>query len=185
MKAILAVISTSVIISCNNSETNGHPAPFSGDIKEKVVDIENANLGRSRTLTLEDAGKILGEPAHSGNTSTTTGNVIMHHFEYLANVKDEKSGKTGALYFLLEEYQDTVAAHKRYDFIKKANEKNAGVETLKELGDEAYYHSDGQNFYFVMVRKGNNVFNMKVNKITSHTSLEQFKHIYMQITEAL
>ena len=49
-----------------------------------------------------------------------------------------------------------------------------GIKTLKNMGDEAYFHTDNQNFYFIMARKGNRMIRMKVNKVTSKTSLEQF-----------
>jgi hypothetical protein len=45
------------------------------------------------------------------------------------------------------------------------------------MGDEAYFHSDGQNFYFIIVRIGKRLFRIKVNKVTSHTSLNEFKRV--------
>jgi hypothetical protein len=181
MNYLICIFLTAFTMACMPSDAVSIESAKAAEIHPPKMQ----QRARSRTLTLKDAETILGEPAHAGDTSTTKGSLIMHHYEYLSDKKDEKTGKTGALYFLLEEYPDTVSAHKRYDLIKKANEKNPGVETLNGIGDEAYYHSDGENFYFVMVRKGKNVFNMKVNKITSHTSLEQFKETYKQITHAL
>lgn len=42
---------------------------------------------------------------------------------------------------------------------------------------EAYFHRDGSNFLFVLVRKGTLLFRIKVNKITSLTSKEAFMEI--------
>ena len=53
------------------------------------------------------------------------------------------------------------------------------------MGDEAYFHSDGQNFYFIIVRKGEKMFRIKVNKITSTTSLKEFNMIAKNITASL
>lgn len=41
------------------------------------------------------------------------------------------------------------------------------------MGDEAYFQGS-ENFHFIMVRKGDRIFVMKVNKITSKTSLDEF-----------
>ncbi len=65
----------------------------------------------------------------------------------------------------------------------KANEDH-GISVM-DLGDESYFHTDSVNFYFIMVRKNRKVFNMKVNKITSFTSPEQFKLVARKITDAL
>ena len=62
-----------------------------------------------------------------------------------------------------------------------ANKPN-GIEIIHNLGDEAYFHSAKVHFYFIMVRKGKNVFNIKVNKITSSTSLKEFNKIANRIT---
>jgi hypothetical protein len=130
------------------------------------------------------AAAIMGEPAHLTDSSTTFGAVIVYRCCYKADSADAKSGKTGAVYFLIERYEDSSAAHKKYIFIKTANQDH-GIKTLNDLGDEAYFHSDNENFYFVMVRKGAEVFNLKVNKITEHTSLPEFNRAARQITAAL
>jgi hypothetical protein len=136
-------------------------------------------------FVLSDVEKILGEPAHlTDSSSTNKENISRYYSAYFANEKDSKSGKTGAIYFLVEEYPELSAAQKRYSFIKNANKKN-GIKELQNLGDEAYFHSDQENFYFVMVRKGKIVYNMKVNKITSKTSLEQFNLVARKITGLL
>ncbi|HKR03032.1 MAG TPA: hypothetical protein VJY62_00245 [Bacteroidia bacterium] len=138
-----------------------------------------------KLLTLPDAEKILGQPAHLADSSSGRDhNIFTYQCAYKANAEDTISGKTGALYFLAEHYSNVSDARKKYSFIKTANE-NHGIKVLHDLGDEAYFHSDGRNFYFIMVRKGMRVFNMKVNKITSATSLDEFNIIAKHITDAL
>jgi hypothetical protein len=139
----------------------------------------------SNLFTLADAEKILGEPAHLADSSTKReGDALRYQCAYKANAEDVKSSKTGNVYFLAEEYNEVSSAQKKYAFIKKANE-NHGIKTLDDVGDEAYFHSDNQNFYFIMVRKGAKVFNMKVNKITSKTSLDGFNSVARKMTTAL
>jgi hypothetical protein len=66
-----------------------------------------------------------------------------------------------------------------------AREPGSRLKTLNDRGDEAYFHSDNKNFYFVMVRNGAAVFNLKVNKITANTSLVNFNRVAAEITSAL
>ena len=132
-------------------------------------------------LVLSDAEKILGESAYMiDSTSQHNDDVTTTHLAYRANAEDSHSKKTGVVYFLLEEYQDLAEAQKKYKFIKEANEAH-GIEVRKDLGDEAYFYSDRENFYFIIVRKGKKVFNMKVNKITSTTSLDKFNLIAKKV----
>src|SRR5688572_7980547 len=56
-------------------------------------------------FTLQDAIKILGEETHLSDSATTIANgILRYQCSYLANAKDESSGKTGAIYFLTEKY---------------------------------------------------------------------------------
>jgi hypothetical protein len=155
-----------------------------GEAKKIAAEIETKNT-HAGYLTLNDAENILGETVQKTDSSTSGENGTTRlNCSYTAHAKDEQSGKTGTLYFLLENYPTLEKAKERYNFIKTANEKN-GIETLSGLGDEAYFHSDGTNFLFVMVRKGQKVFNLKVNKLTSKTSRSAFDRVAGDITNAL
>jgi hypothetical protein len=128
----------------------------------------------------QDAEKILGEPAHIGDSAVHTGGDIAEiSCSYQANSADAKTGKTGNIYFMYEEYQHPADAHKVYSSIKTANEGHEGINVLEGLGDEAYFHTDGENFYFILARKGRKMFRLKVNKVTAHTSLAEF-NLYAQ-----
>ena len=139
-----------------------------------------------RLISLTDAEKILGAPAHLSDSSVERKpGVVTCHLAYKANAKDVSGQKTGAVYFVFEEYSQLPSAEKKYSSIKTANANHEGIKVLDDLGDEAYYHSDGENFHFIMVRKGAKVFVMKVNKITSTTSLDEFYLVSKQITKKL
>lgn len=121
-----------------------------------------------------DAEKILGEPARLTDSSTSTvADTVIFQSSYTAVATDKKSGKTGNVYFIYEQYSDASTAHYLLDYYKIANEKN-GAKNISNIGDEAWFHTDGQNFYFIMARKGNKLMRMKVNKVTSNTSLDAF-----------
>lgn len=137
-------------------------------------------------FTLYDAQKILGEAAHFKDSSSTVKkglSVFQSSFE--SDAFDSVSQKTGVIYFLIEIYPDEKSAHKGHEFIYKANAKNEGVEVLKDFGDEAYFHTDKENFYYIQVRNKNKVFRIKVNKITSSTSLDEFYNVARHINHIL
>ncbi|MFI5212130.1 MAG: hypothetical protein ACHQIH_04550, partial [Ignavibacteria bacterium] len=89
------------------------------------------------------------------------------------------------IYYLFEKYDNVSFAQKHYTSIKTSNKDHEGFKVLYGIGDEAYLHSDYENFYFIIVRKGEKIFNMKVNKITSKTSLNEFNSIAKNLAAAL
>jgi hypothetical protein len=156
-----------------------------------AVENKNANsdsaIQLNQLLTLADAEMILGETGFLEDSSTVTENKehVTFRSAYTANEMDPVTKKTGKVYFLAEKFANESEAKKKYSFIKKANQNHEGVKVLDDLGDEAYFHSDGENFYFVMVRKESVVFNMKVNKKTQKTSLDGFNSVARKITNKL
>jgi hypothetical protein len=129
-------------------------------------------------LSLQDAERILGESGHLENASAyLEGTIKTYQSSYFANMVDKATDKTGALYFMYEAYETVEAAHLSYESIYQANKQSPGVQPLIGVGDEAYFHSDGTNFLFVLSRSGNKMFRLKVNKTTSHTNEEAFMAI--------
>lgn len=139
--------------------------------------IDTASTAIAATLlTLSDAEKIMGEASKlTCNTFLTKKDTLEYKCDYTALAKDAVTGKTGKLYFMYEAYATEGAAQRAYAYIYEGNRKHAGVEVTPGLGDEAYYHSDGTNFYFYLVRKHEKMFRLKVNKVTSHSSVNEFK----------
>jgi hypothetical protein len=150
-------------------------------------------------FTLSDAEKILGEPAHLADSgSTIPGEASKNSVNdsvapikrqastygcaYEANSKDEKTGKTGIVYFSFEQFPQVSSAATVYSYYKRSNENHPDFKELHDLGDEAWF---GPNPLFVYVRKGNKIFVMKVNKMTSLTSLDGFNLVVKHIATAL
>jgi hypothetical protein len=151
----------------------------------EIVNEVSSSVNNGNLLTLADAEKILGEPAYlKDSSSTRNNNAYTFSSSYMATARDPENGKTGAIYFLYEKYNDDAAAHKKYLDIKTANADN-GIKERGDLGDEAYFHSDGTNFYFMMIRKGPYVLTMKVNKITRKTSLDEFNKVAGELVQRL
>lgn len=137
-------------------------------------------------FTLSEAEKILGEPAHlTDSVSGKEKGISKFNSTYTANTVDKKSSKTGNVYFMFEEYPDAAAAHEAYATIKKSNADHEGIETLTGYGDEAYFHTDVLNFYFILLRKDKRMIRLKVNKLTTKASREAFRTVSKQIADAL
>ena len=148
--------------------------------------VQNNSFFNRVYFSKSDAEKILGEKAYlSDNSSTIKKDTLEYKSAYTAYSKDQKTDKTGVIYFMIEKYIEDLSAKNAYNAIKVANENHEGVKIVNDMGDEAYFHSDGKNFYFILVRKGNIMFRIKVNKITSHTSLNEFNLISNKIADEL
>jgi hypothetical protein len=152
-------------------QRTGHPA--------KVFVLNTLDPGT--LLTHADAKEIMGEDAHlKDQTTEQKDGKTRHLISYMADSNASENDQPSALYFLYEQYEVLASARNRFTTTKESNE-HLGIDVVEGLGDEAYYHTDGENFYFVMVRKGNVVFNMKVNKLTVSTSLEAFRQVTQRI----
>jgi hypothetical protein len=122
-----------------------------------------------------DAEKILGFPAlQTESTTLNKDNVVKHQCSWKATQEDLNSN----LYYLDEQYDNVESAHKVFEDILISNRDNSG-QSRPTIGDEAWLHSDGTNFCLLMVRKGNKIIRMKVNRLTKETSVEEMKRIAM------
>jgi hypothetical protein len=154
--------------------------------KQQNINQSTSQININNLLSESDAEKILGEPAHLSEKNTTIkSDVSTYNLTYSANSKDQKTGITGIIYFLFEEYKQISFAKKYYSSIKTANQNHQGVVEIFDIGDEAYFHSDGTNFYFIMVRKAQKIFIIKVNKITGKTSLDEFNRFAKNLSAEL
>ena len=182
MKTYIFILSIYLLISCGM----GSKSENSEKDKAENESAEQTNSDLGKLFKHSHAERILGERCHLEDSSITYENhVLSHHVTYKSDSEDPKSKKTGAIYIVIERYDSVSAANNRYDFIKKANESHVGVETLNNVGDEAYFHSDNENFYYIMIRKVQMILVMKVNKITGFTSLEEFNKVAREIEKEM
>ncbi len=155
------------------------------DIEPCTIQTDSAAIA-SKLLTLSFTEKIMGEPATlTCNTFIKKGDTLEYKCDYTALSQDEITGKTRKLYFMYEIYASVTAAEHAYSSIYRDNSGHEGVEIVSGLGDEAYYHSDGTNFYFFLVRKNEKMFRLKLNKVTSHSSEVEFKEITKLIVDKI
>jgi hypothetical protein len=167
---------SSLIIGCGSASVSAE------GIRESDSNFNNYAF----LLPLSSAEEVMGEKAFITDSSTTvTKDATRFYCGFSGIGKDEKSGNTGKFYFLFEDYKSLEEAKKRYSDTYLANKDHEGIKVANEIGDEAYFHSENSHFYFVMVRKGNKVFDLKVNKVTSKTSAEKFEKLAREITEKI
>ncbi|CAN5597452.1 hypothetical protein BH10ACI1_BH10ACI1_26380 [soil metagenome] len=157
-------------------------------INEKSVSAEKSKP--CEFLTPSDAEKILGQTVRLiENTSKIEGDVSKSDCVYRGISKDKVSGKDVNLYFSLErQEQNPTVEQARQIFAstyKKINEPALSVEVLSGIGDEAFSISNPSNFHFIMVRKGEIIFRIKLNKATENTSLEELKAFAKKFAEQL
>lgn len=174
------------ILWLNPGLQSGSVPYFSGRTADiRMGEASGDTLSPALLFTRADADKIMGEPTRLTDSSFKAAPEVSSYLcGYQANSKDSVTGRTGAIYFLFEQYKDISGARIKFESIYASN-KPYGAEKVSSLGDEAYYHTDKQNFDFIMVRKGNYVFNMKVNKRTSTTSLNEFKKVAGRIAASV
>lgn len=123
-------------------------------------------------LDIKDAEKVLGMPARQIESSAVNENNVL---QYKCTWKATKEELNSNLFYMDEVYADADAAHKIFADIVASN-VNPG-QSRPDIGDEAWFHSDGTNFCLLIVRKGNKMIRMKVNKITKETSIDEMKRI--------
>jgi hypothetical protein len=174
---IVATISLSSSCHKNSASTN--------DNEPCTIEIDSTAIA-SKLLTLSFAEKIMGEPAKlTCNSFIKKGDTLEYKCDYTSLSQDEITSKSGKLYFMYEVYASVTAAENAYTSIYQANSGNEGVEIVSGLGDKAYYHSDGTNFYFYLVRKNEKMFRLKLNKVTIHSSKVEFKEVTRLIADKI
>ncbi|MCD6011679.1 MAG: hypothetical protein K0Q79_1541 [Flavipsychrobacter sp.] len=179
MRYLLCISVVLALAACGQQTTANNTQQATDTVAPAVPDKKEMSV--DSLFTNSDAEKILGEPAHMTEGGTSVKNdTTVYNATYTANAIDAKTNKTGNIYFMFERYGKEQTAHDLYEYFRKANEAN-GINVLDGIGDEAYFHTDGQNFYFIMARRGAKMIRMKVNKLTSKTSKEEFMAVAKNI----
>ncbi|NOT75772.1 MAG: hypothetical protein HOP08_12670 [Cyclobacteriaceae bacterium] len=158
-----------VSISCRKSSASGNK-----NISAILVSSESSN----KCINQSDAESILGENAKlTENISEKKDGISEYKCTYTASSKDAKSNRIGVLFYMLEEFKDTVSAHKKFTEIISINNGMAGQEKIDVGADEGWLHSDAENFHLIMFRVGKKIARLKVNKVTNLTSMENLKAV--------
>lgn len=138
-------------------------------------------------ITEAEASRILGQPAERKESTVAEreGGVDRFTCIFTATSEDPRTRKRGNLYYMLEVYPDSAAAHKTYAEIVASNVHMPGQNTLANLGREAWEHTDRDNFYLVLVRERNMLLRIKINKLTSLTSQKDLLEVVREIARRM
>jgi hypothetical protein len=133
-------------------------------------------------LSQAEAEKILGQPAKLAENTFQDKNAIKQSkCTYTANAKDSKTGRSVNLYYMREEYPNENASHQAYAMMIAQNRNMSGLRKIDGIGSEAFIHTDNENFILLISRKGNTMIRLKVNKLTSTTSVDGIRDVAKEI----
>lgn len=131
-----------------------------------------------------DALQIVGAPIHQTTCDTMrTNSRLIFNSEFTANEPDSL-GREAVVYYMYTEFSDHDSAVDSYVKIRRANLQN-GVQDLAAVGDYAYVHTDTANFYYGMILKGNKEVRIKLSKIVTTSTRENFLAVMNRIGGAL
>ena len=139
----------------------------------------NFNMLGGHNLTISEAESILGEPCIQMDKQSTAENGG-HQFKtsFVA-----KSNDKAVLYYMFESYQSKEEANKKYDEFYYGNAGLSGFEKVENLGSEAFYQRDEQNFSLLIARKDNEIVRIKVNKVTPNYSRINHKMVTEKVIQ--
>lgn len=165
-----------------------HQSVNKANIQENLnfTNQEKETVKSNFCLAQTDAEKVLGQTVKlTESSSENKDGITKFRCTYTANDIDSKTNKTGNLYYLLEEYKNMDSSQKAYSDILEQNKNMPGLKKLNEIGNQAFLHTDNENFLMIISRKDNKILRLKVNKLTSMTSLNELQNISKTITAAL
>jgi hypothetical protein len=153
---------------------------------ETVAEYETVSDVTMECLDVADAEKILGQRAELKETSSgRKAGALRYECSFTAMTPDPKTNAVGNLYYMLIRFDSEQAAKKDFSDLVASNAQQAGQSKLNDIGDEAWFHSDGQNFNLIVVRKGANELRLKINKITSFTSEDRLKSVAKELAQKM
>jgi len=139
-----------------------------------------------KCLSLSDAEKILGQKAAlTESSSEVKDDASKQRCTFTATTIDPETNNLGHLYYMFEKYDNELSAQNVYKSILTGNQNMPNLQRINQLGDEAMRHTDFENFDLIIVRKGNILIRLKINKLTSLTDASELQTIAKKLTESL
>lgn len=139
-------------------------------------------VGRASLLEEADAERILGESVklvdRSSEKRDGRSKVTL---SYTGLSTDTVEHGRAHLYYVFEEFADTASARKNYAGLLTQNRLMDGLRELKDVGDDAFLHTDNRNFALIIARKGRIEVRIKVNRLTPRASVDELRKIVRRI----
>ena len=137
-------------------------------------------------LDIAQAERILG---NKGRLEKVTAYLDEGTRAYQSSFRDDQldpaTGKTGLLGYMYEEYQSAEAARSFLDSTLKANRLSPEDAIRMQRGAELHYFTGGDVIRMVMILKENRLIRLKVNPVTSHYNLFEFRKVAAELAKKL
>ncbi|MCX2454183.1 hypothetical protein OQX61_23130 [Pedobacter sp. PLR] len=175
MKKLVLILMFSPIylFACSKSQQNN---PL------HTNDLSDTSVVFNAAPTKIDVEKILGQSAGlTDQKKEIKDNLIKRSLTYTSLENEPETNRTVNLNYILTKYADSTLARNAYDDVLKSNHNMSGQTSLIGIGNEAWYHSDNENFSVIIVRKGDKLLLMKINKMTRKFSMEELKKVTKRI----
>lgn len=178
LKKILLFLYTIFLCGCGDSSTNIEQRVGPGNMlsRKKVMDSVGQIPGACISRT--DAEMILGQPANIVEISFDSAVMVgTNRCAYKAIKKDTITGKTGMLHYVMEQYDIVPIAKRKFKQVFDQNKTSTQFTAIKGIGNEGFLQSVDQNYYMIIVRRDHRILRIKVNEITSFTSIDALKKV--------
>ncbi len=147
----------------------------------KSINYKDSVLHSYNFITLAEADRILGKSSRLLDSSFKfSSGLLRYKINYVASYKDSTS--KGRIFFMFEQYIDTITTKTIYNSLKIENEKTAKVSMVNNLGgDESFLAKDSFDYPFILIRKGNKLFKFKLYYLDGKVSLEELTKVAKKI----
>jgi hypothetical protein len=135
-------------------------------------------------LSLEDAQKVIGDSCMlSENKREMLNGILTYHCAYTSIQPSVATRKPSLLTLHLEDYQNDEDASRAYAVIRKSLQSSKGLKVVRNLGDEAYFHTDGVNrhFAFIFVRQHNRLMRLRLTNLGANASFPALMELSRKI----
>ena len=151
--------------------------------KQPNKDTTVSSTPTAKFLSLEDAQKVLGKPAHLKDTESRSkmANLSEYYNCMYRSIEKSKKDTVSSLFFSLEEYVKLSEAERNYNLIKEVYKKSGSPTDISDIGNEGFLAPDKLNCPFIVIRKGNKVFKFKMDYARSASSVNELNALVKKI----
>ena len=137
-------------------------------------------------LDIGEAQRILGSSCRLERTTAyMEGETRAFQSTFVRESADPKTGKVGAVDYMIEEYLTADAAKAYLDTTLQENHIDPADGLLSDSGAEVHYMSGGPIVRMSMILKKNHLLRLKVNPVPGSYSLEEFRKVTEELASRL
>jgi len=174
MKKILFLLIPAVTLTIRCYAQSNLPEPTAdSDVTPKY----DSDWYISNFISFTEAQKIIQQPVYIKDSLWKYSNYnygyLRYAFTYNAKSMDSITKTRSSLFFSLEQYQQLALAKKTFNDIKALNQKSDKYTALTEPGDEAFLVKDVLAHPFIVIRKGNRIYKLRMLYVTGQIANDE------------